>query len=247
MQGRLDRGTSDIANSLREINLPVELAKLKSRGWIKSLRESDTGIGKTIEEMLGVKENNLGQPDCRYEGNFVELKCHRLHSNSMITLFTLEPGVRNLNDVQLMKKYGYKDSNGRQALKITLTTERFTPQHLKLVSEVEKKQIAIVDEEGNKPWTWTTTDIRLKLNNLCVIYADSKKEKGKEYFRVERSILAIGLDEKCLFRMIEQGLIKIDLRMHMKPNETSRNHGTAFRLTRWTDIIDCYKEQRTLL
>lgn len=165
----------------------------------------------------------------------------------MITLFTLEPEIRALKDVPLMEKYGYIDKNGRRALKVTLTTERFTSQHLKLVSDSENKQIAITDEEGNKPWIWTTSDIRLKLQNLCVIYADSKKQNSREYFKIEKAVLATGLDEKCFFALVAGGFIKVDLRMHVEPNGAPRNHGTGFRLSRCEDIIGCYKEQRILI
>ena len=72
------------------VNLPVELAKLKAMGWITSLRKGDTGIGKTIETLLGIPENNLGEPDCLYNELEVEVKAHRSNSNSMVTLFTLE-------------------------------------------------------------------------------------------------------------------------------------------------------------
>jgi len=88
--------------TLSEINLPGELAKLKDKGWIRSIRKGDTGIGKTVEELLGIEENNQGRPDCTYQGKEVEIKCHRMNSNAMITLFTLEPETRHLNDVQLM-------------------------------------------------------------------------------------------------------------------------------------------------
>lgn len=52
--------------SLPQIDLPAELGKIKAIGWIESRRKSDTGIGKTIEDYLGIKENNIGEPDCLY-------------------------------------------------------------------------------------------------------------------------------------------------------------------------------------
>lgn len=152
--------------ALPEIDLPVELTRLKEKGWVKSERESDTGIGKTIEDKRGITENNIGEPDCLYEGNEVEIKAHRMYSSAMITLFTLEAGLRRLHDVSLMRKYGYRNGQGRQALKITLTTNGFTPQGLKLETDDEEGTISIVDKEGFVPWVWTTSDIHLKLHNL---------------------------------------------------------------------------------
>jgi len=216
-------------------------------GWIESRRKGDTGIGKTIEDLLGIPENNAGEPDCIYEGYEVEIKGHRVRSKSMITLFTLEPGTRHLHDVELMREYGYKNGKGRQALKITLTTQRFTPQGLKLRSDLANRTISIIDASGYEPWVWSISDIRLKLHNLCVVYADSKKEAGQEYFRVESAVLALGLDEECFFKLVEDGHVKIDLRMNMKPTGASRNHGTGWRLPRWEELVRCYGKKQTVL
>jgi MvaI/BcnI restriction endonuclease family protein len=232
---------------LPEIDLPAKLLELKNRGWIKSHRKSDTGIGKTVEDLLGIKENNQGEADCTYRGNEIEIKGHRVGSSSMITLFTLEAGIRHLNDVQLMRKYGYTNGKGRQALKITLTTQSLTPQGLKLKSDAEKGTISIVDGNGENLWVWTTRDIRLKLHNLCLVYAESKKEGEDEYFRIQSAVLAIGLDDRCFFKLVDQGSVKIDLRMHVKESGSSRNRGTAFRFPRWEDLVKCYLTQLTIL
>jgi hypothetical protein len=105
-------------SQLPEIELPVKLLELRAAGWIRSTRRGDTGIGKTIEDYLGIPENNLGEPDCLYQGIPVEIKSRRLETSSMITLFTLEPQTRHLKDADLVKKYGYKNSRGRPALKV---------------------------------------------------------------------------------------------------------------------------------
>lgn len=40
-----------------------ELKILKELGWIKSNRKHNTGIGKTLEDHLGIRENNVALPD----------------------------------------------------------------------------------------------------------------------------------------------------------------------------------------
>ena len=37
--------------------------KIKDLGYIKSNRKHNTGIGKTFEDYIGVKENNIDEPD----------------------------------------------------------------------------------------------------------------------------------------------------------------------------------------
>lgn len=56
-------------------------------GWIKTHRQGPTGIGKTLEDLLGIIENNIDGPDF---GDY-ELKSCRLDSNSMLTIFTKTP------------------------------------------------------------------------------------------------------------------------------------------------------------
>ncbi|PJB83327.1 hypothetical protein CO087_01925 [Candidatus Wolfebacteria bacterium CG_4_9_14_0_8_um_filter_39_46] len=43
--------------------LKNRLNALKKRGFISSLRFHNTGIGHTLEQFLGLKENNISLPD----------------------------------------------------------------------------------------------------------------------------------------------------------------------------------------
>lgn len=58
--------------------------EIKNKGYIKTVINGSTGVGYTLEYLLGINENNKAKPDI--EG--AELKAHRINSNSMITLFT---------------------------------------------------------------------------------------------------------------------------------------------------------------
>jgi len=246
---RITEGDSSRSSmsQLREIDLPTRLLELKTLGWIQSSRRGDTGVGKTIEDYLGIPENNLGEPDCLYHGLPIEIKGRRLDTSSMITLFTLEPETRHLKDADLIRKYGYRNSRGRPALKVTLTPASFTPQGLKLEIDKEVGSIAIVDRGGYKPWVWTTDDINIKLRNLCVIIARTKKENAREYFMIESADLATELDTTCFFDLVAKGLVKIDLRMHLKPSGVARNHGTAFRLSSYSHLLGCYRDVKRIL
>lgn len=232
---------------LKEVDLPRELKRIKDIGWVKSLRKSDTGIGKTIETLLDIPENNDGEPDCLYNGQEVEIKGHRSNSNSMITLFTLEPETKKLKDVELMKKYGYINGNGRRALKITLRSDDYVTQGLKIKTDRERNTISIVDRESNEPWIWNKADIHPKVHNICLIYSESRKSDGVEEFRLDSAELLSGLDDNCFFELIEKGIIKIDLRMHIKSSGGPRNHGTGFRILDRESLFKCYKIREKIL
>ena len=83
--------------------LKDKLSEIYQAGYIVSLRKGPTGVGKTLETLLGVKENNLRSPDL---GN-IELKCRRIKSNSRMAMFTFNGGVWNIEQEELIKKYGY--------------------------------------------------------------------------------------------------------------------------------------------
>lgn len=100
-----------------------EFTLIKEQSWIKTHRSGPTGIGKTLEDLLEIPENNLGEPDF---GEY-ELKSSRLNSNSMLTMFTKSPEPRGSN-TYLRLKYGYSSNaydNNEKVLHSTLSALRF--------------------------------------------------------------------------------------------------------------------------
>ena len=39
------------------------IKELKEHGFVKTHRSGNTGIGKTLEDLLGIEENNITGPD----------------------------------------------------------------------------------------------------------------------------------------------------------------------------------------
>ena len=83
-----------------------KLKEIAAAGWIASARHGNQGgIGNTLEDLLGIKENNLPIPNAAEW----ELKTQALHTTSLTTLFHLEPSPRALKFVSqiLLPKYGW--------------------------------------------------------------------------------------------------------------------------------------------
>src|SRR3989339_2187904 len=80
-----------------------ELTTLKELGWIKSNRKHNTGIGKTLEDYLKIKENNIALPNF----GIMELKSQRINTISMMTLFTKSP--EGITNSEIRKRFGYPD------------------------------------------------------------------------------------------------------------------------------------------
>ena len=81
--------------------LLVTLKELKKEGFIKTHRKGPTGIGKTLEDLLGIKENAVPGPDA----HLTELKSARKGTSSMLTLFTKSPLPYGSNSV-ILDEYG---------------------------------------------------------------------------------------------------------------------------------------------
>ena len=65
------------------------LSAIKQRGYVVSLRRGNTGIGYTLETLLGLDENNLRTPDL----GDIELKSQRNGVSNRVTMFTFNRGV----------------------------------------------------------------------------------------------------------------------------------------------------------
>ncbi len=82
------------------------LKEIRNMGWIPNARAGNVGgIGNTLEDLLGIDENNLPIPNA----SEWELKCQRKNTTSLTTLFHMEPSPRALKFVPqiFLPKYGW--------------------------------------------------------------------------------------------------------------------------------------------
>jgi MvaI/BcnI restriction endonuclease family len=86
--------------------LTARLEAIAEMGWVPNIRHGNHGgIGNTLEQLLGIKENNLPIPNAAEW----ELKAQRIASSSLTTLFHMEPSPRAMRFVPqiLLPKYGW--------------------------------------------------------------------------------------------------------------------------------------------
>ncbi len=89
-----------------KVSLIAALREIRNMGWIENRRHgNDGGIGNTIEDLLGIEENNLPIPNAAEW----ELKCQRSNTSALTTLMHMEPSPRTLSLVSslLLPKYGW--------------------------------------------------------------------------------------------------------------------------------------------
>ncbi|MBF0379080.1 MAG: MvaI/BcnI restriction endonuclease family protein [Desulfamplus sp.] len=88
-------------------SLIKELKNIAATGWIENIRHGNHGgIGNTLEDLLGIAENNLPIPNATEW----ELKAQRIDTTSLTTLFHIEPSPRAVKFVPqvLLLKYGWE-------------------------------------------------------------------------------------------------------------------------------------------
>jgi len=236
--------------NLPKIDIVKELKEIFKKGFIKSLRSNDTGIGYTLETLLKIKENNSGEPDFVYNEIPVELKSQREKATSKITLMTKTPNWNPLKPKEIMERFGYKDVKGRQALKISLTANKFNAQGFKLEVDRKINRLNILQKDFGVVAYFDIKELMQKLSekiykNLILVLADSKKKNGKEYFRYKKAILLKDLSEESFEKLFNEGSIVWEFRMHIKENGSVRDHGPGFRISR-NQINKLYSENKII-
>lgn len=222
----------------------IELKKIADKGFIESLRSSDTGIGYTLESCLGIEENNIPLADL---GSDIELKAFRKDSASLLTLFTCEPSPEGGGrDRGLLEKFGYKrrENLRQKELYCTINSSAFNPQTLKLKVEDDRIKVVSDKEEINIYWIAQQLKERFlqKIPKLIIVKADARiKDNGREEFHFNEAYFLKGFSFESFKNMVSKDIITVDFRMHLRENDTVRNHGTAFRI-RKSKLEKCFQE-----
>ena len=228
--------------------LKEKLRQIKKMGFVKTHRRGDTGIGKTLEDLLGIRENNIPLPDI---GEVAELKSYRKNAKSMMTLFTLEPLPKGGDrDRLLLDNFGYskRDNQRSKELHSTLSCKRYNNQNLKL--SVEKDKIRVKGKGKRLNIFWDMESLRNKFNEklpaLVYVLADTKIVDGVEYFHFNEAYLLEDFDFELFKKRVRADDIVVDFRMYYRPNGSVRNHGTAFRV-KINKLDDCFSKKTRLI
>jgi len=90
--------------------LTEQIRNVCNAGWHRSVKKTidtrnDGAVGNTLEQLLGIEENNLPIPNAREW----ELKGQRKHSGSLITLKHIEPSptAAKIVSTVLLPLYGW--------------------------------------------------------------------------------------------------------------------------------------------
>ena len=185
-----------------------EFVEICNQGKIPSHRAGDTGIGKTLEDLLNIVENDNQAPDFAD----YELKAHRINgSNSMITLFTRTPDIKGTNN-KLREEFGYERADGKE-LHATLRVGVGTgDSQLGLIDDRQAEKVYI-SSYGNP-----------------IPYAYYQRPKTNEIFQFVDAKLLMGLDDNRVLNWLDDGTIKFDIRLGHYEDGRTHDHGSGFRI-----------------
>ena len=239
---------------------PALIAKLKeiaAMGFIPNARNGNAGgIGNTLEDLLGIKENNLPIPNAAEW----ELKAQRLNSTSLTTLFHIEPSPRAIRFVPqvLLPKYGWahqedgkKYPKGEMSYRQTIHGNSRSDRGFKVVINRKERKILISFEAGSvdvrhKKWLESVKK-RVGLGELYPQpywgFDDLEHKAGTKLlnaFYVQAEVKTIRKKEFYHYTKIMM-LQKFNFKGFLKALEegkilvdfdarTGHNHGTKFRM-----------------
>jgi hypothetical protein len=233
------------------------LKEIKKRGWIPNARPGNVGgIGNTLEDLLGIQENNLPIPNA----SEWELKCQRADTTSLLTLFHMEPSPRALKLVpnMLLPKYGWPHQlagikypsdemsfrqtihglqhsdrgfkvvidRGNQRVLVSFDAKAVDPKHAKWLETVEKR--AGLGELNPQPY-WGFDDLYHKAGTklLNTFYVEAEVKKEEDKeFFHYTRVLIL---RKLDLEQLITAIAEGNLLIDFDAR-TGHNHGTKFRL-----------------
>lgn len=228
------RKTSGAASELLDL-----LRGISARGFITTLRPGDTGVGMTLETLLGIPANSKRSPD--YKGIELKSKRHRLRRSNRSTLFSKVPNWKLSpvgNALELLNRRGYIDEDGRLSLYHTLRGSKPNSRGLAVEIDAENDllmQVYVDPVTGKKHHdvTWEfpvlKQDLAAKHKETFWVQANCRGDGSHEQFHY----VAVQHTRNALVgnlpALIEAGVVTIDYTLHLDGTRAD-DHGYLFKI-----------------
>ena len=229
-----------------------KLKTIAKKGYVKSVVNSDTGIGRTIESLLGIKMNSSKSPD--YKG--IELKSFRDSRNNRKSLFGKTPDwelSKFKSRVEILDAFGYWEKGVFRLYNTIRGTGRNAQG---LILKIEDKKDWLV-ENSDRPeigdfLVWKLETLRKELlkkhKETFWIRADSKIEDNNEYFHfTEVEHTKNPMIDKFEI-LVETGAITLDYPIKRMPDGKVIDKGCNFKLkSNCLDLLLTQKKKYLLI
>lgn len=256
-------------------SLITALQKIRDQGWIAipiKRSNNDGGIGNTLEELLGLEENNLPLPNAAEW----ELKAQKLKTTSLITLFHLEPSPTAYKFVPniLLPLYGWphkeagkKYSDQEMSFRQTINALRYSNRGFSIKVDRKNQRVLVdfnydcIDQSEHLEWSQRVLKVvgRGNINPQPYWGFDDLFHKAgiklhncffiQADTKREKGILYFHYQKIYMLQTFDKSKF-IDAIEKGKiwidfDARTGHNHGTKFRL-RKDSLIDLYADCREL-
>lgn len=219
------------------------LAMLRARTgdrFIPSIRNSDSSIGDTLEQVLGIKANSSRAPD--YKGIEIKSSRHdprRTTAKNRVNLFSQVPDWQASpvgTAINMLNQYGYQ-VNGRMQLYCSLDAMKPNSQRLMLSVDENTQLLKTIEklaasEKSLMIWVLSKLKDRLqeKHPESFWVKAETKIISGQEHFRYYKVIHTSKPIVSNLDYLLADGTVSLDLTMSQKTQKTVRDHGYIFKI-----------------
>lgn len=246
-------GSTEVTLTETQQELADLLIEVNEKGWIKTLRAGDTGVGYTFETLIGIEANSSTEPD--YKG--IEIKCSRKNGNNTLqTLFSKVPKWGEYsNRGELVQERGYwDDQKKRYALYMTINTIKENSKGWKLKINYDEERIYVV-QNGERTVYYDFDILKESLESkhkeTMFIKADiqnkTKQKDPNEEFLYNEAMLCLGSSFISFLSLIEKGLVSLDFAIHYNPEtRKTRDHGFLWRMNKQY-IPMLFKEHKKIL
>jgi hypothetical protein len=228
--------TNPIAAELRG-----KLEEIQKLGFVRSQRSGPTGVGFTLESLLGIAANTKRTPD--YRG--IELKSGRKKSvtgagGRLSTLFSKSPDWNrsNLDAKSMLATFGYREQ-GRLQLYCTVEPKPNTIGLFSCVTnqsddyEVHGTPSGGTQTVAVHTWDTATLEARLLAKHPETFWVDALSKRdaaGVESFHYVRATHTQRPLAGNLTALLELGTVTMDYTLSQRQNGTIRDHGYLFRM-----------------
>lgn len=217
----LERPLIDNIKVLSFVSSPVsdellqKIQHISSKGFIKSMRSGDTGVGFTLESLLGITANSSKNPD--YKG--IEIKSSRKRNNKG-TLLSMVPNwkLSNISSAdELVMKRGRENSKWGGLKTLNHTIKGDAPNNWGLKLDVDHQNIHqsfISNETLEYDVCWVIEDLGERLSKkhreTFWVEVDTRGEKGNEEFHYKKILHTGDIDTSIIPTLIQNGIISVD-------------------------------------
>ncbi|MDX2193531.1 MAG: MvaI/BcnI family restriction endonuclease [Gemmatimonadales bacterium] len=218
--------------------------------WHRTLRPGPTGVGYTLESLLGLEANTRRDTD--FDG--IELKAYRRGAErgagKLVTLFSQVPDRWHvpLRGLDLLRDHGYHDAKtGRLQLYCSVVA---SPNSLgwRLGLVADRDEIDLLHGHDAKAgYMLRTLDLRLKEKHPATLFvrASTRGAGQSEEFRYEEVTLYRQPSLANLITLLEADRLGLDLTLSLE-GDRARDHGYLWRI-REASIPELFAYREQLL